>query len=735
MADTEFSSVEWWMSWNGHSMLLGTTNGEKITADTLNEFGYSNWLGGMKREDVDRDKDASDDDSGLPNWTIKLYRVGDAPVVGGPTTAMVVADDLYATTVTDGDGDYSFRDVPPGQYRVEENMIPGWEQMLAPAGTFSVKDGTEKGGLDFLNAHTRITKTFELTFEDAPAGMSFKVDYAGSVGGSGVNGSIDLVDQGDGTFSADMPVAYGTTFSSFAWIANETGWSPVVLGNTDGETLTADKTNEFTYDGSASGSKFNDLNGNGAWDTLEPGLPDWEITLYRAAPVLDFLVSDVIAQPLSTWVVYRTTHTGAGGAYSFDGLVPGMYRVEETLKDGWQQTKDSGTPFTVGNDAPVTGLDFGNREEITKTFELTYAGAPLGTTFGVDYTIGSDTKSLALSGDGSTFKATEDLMAVTTIDSWTWYANYLGEKVTLGTDAPEGGELLSVDATNTFTYDGQLSGHKFNDVDGDGTWDATEPPLAEWNILLFRKAPQQLNAAGSVTTPTVPAGYSYYAQTTTAPDGSYSFTGVLPGQYYVVEGVQTGWTRTVSPEGPITVADGTSIEKLDFGNWVPFVPFTAPDMGIEKSASPTVAHPGDEIVYTLRYFNDGKGSATNVVVVDDYDETKMEVVNASGGTDAAGKITWHIPGPLAPGASGTIKYTMRVKDGVAAGTLIDNTAKVFIEGVPDDTMADNSDLAQIRVPGDPFLPFTGADMTLLLVAAAVLALAGLALRRFARVRA
>jgi uncharacterized repeat protein (TIGR01451 family) len=183
------------------------------------------------------------------------------------------------------------------------------------------------------------------------------------------------------------------------------------------------------------------------------------------------------------------------------------------------------------------------------------------------------------------------------------------------------------------------------------------------------------------------------------------------------------------------VANGTSIGNLDFGNWVPFIPFTAPDMGIEKSVSPTVAHPGDEVVYTLRYFNDGKGPATNIVVVDDYDETKMEVVNASGGTDAAGKITWHIAGPLAPGASGTIKYTMRVKDDVVAGTLIDNTAKVFIEGVPDDTMADNSDVAQIRVPGDPFLPFTGADMTLLLVAAAVLALAGLALRRFARVRA
>jgi uncharacterized repeat protein (TIGR01451 family) len=733
MADTVLS-VEWWMEWDGHHILLGTTPSEKIEQDTTNYFDYGNWLGGQKREDIDRDRDPLDVETGLGHWIISLYRVGDAPESDGPKASTV--GDFYASTETDGEGYYSFRDVPPGEYFVQETLVGGWEQMLAPVGTFTVRDGSETGGLDFLNARAQVVKTFDLTLTGAPAGIDFRVGYSGSIGDKSVNGWIDLVSQGDGSFTATMPVAYGTTFTGFDWVADEAGWPTVTLGLTDGETLTADTTNSFTYEGSASGHKFNDLDGDGVWDETEPGLPDWTITLYRWRALLtdEIGASSVHAMPAGEWVVYDSKTTGDGGDYAFGPLLPGRYYVDETLKPDWTKTKDASTPFTILNDQPISDLDFGNREQITKVFELTYAGAPRDTTFGVDYVLGDAAPTtLDLTGSGGTFTGSTDLMAVTTISSWTWFAMYQGEKVTLGTG---GSEPLSADATNTFTYDGGLSGHKFNDLNGNGAWDSGEPPLAEWPIVLYRQASEQrLKVSGMEVTPTVPSDYVPYAQTTTAADGSYSFTGVLPGSYYLAEGVKAGWTRTKSPSGPITVADGTAIADLDFGNWVPFIPFTPPDMGIEKSVSPTSVRPGDEVVYTLRYFNDGKGAAMNILVVDDYDEARMDVVSSSGGTVAGGKITWTILGPLAAGASGTIKYTLRVKDGVTAGTVIDNTAKVSIEGVPDETMGDNSDLAQIKVAGDPFLPFTGADMTLLLVAAAMLALAGLALRRFARIRA
>jgi hypothetical protein len=78
---------------------------------------------------------------------------------------------------------------------------------------------------------------------------------------------------------------------------------------------------------------------------------------------------------------------------------------------------------------------------------------------------------------------------------------------------------------------------------------------------------------------------------------------------------------------------------------------------------------------------------------------------------------------------------MRVRSDVPAGTVINNTATIVFANLTDPTMPDNTDVAQIRVQGLPFLPFTGADLTLyLIIAGAALALA-IAFRGLAKVRA
>jgi hypothetical protein len=71
---------------------------------------------------------------------------------------------------------------------------------------------------------------------------------------------------------------------------------------------------------SISGMKFEDKNGNGARDSGEPGLSGWTIKLMKEGTTV------------------ASQDTAADGSYSFTGVVPGSYTVEEVAQPGWTQT-------------------------------------------------------------------------------------------------------------------------------------------------------------------------------------------------------------------------------------------------------------------------------------------------------------------------------------------------------------------------------------------------------------
>jgi hypothetical protein len=108
------------------------------------------------------------------------------------------------------------------------------------------------------------------------------------------------------------------------------------------------------------GSKFDDLNGNGLRDAVEPGLPGWQIWLdLNGNGTLDS------GEP--------TTTTDSNGMFTFTGLADGNYLVNETLQSGWVQTcpgsPASPDPYSVtlknGSVNPFTAIVFGNRRTQT----------------------------------------------------------------------------------------------------------------------------------------------------------------------------------------------------------------------------------------------------------------------------------------------------------------------------------------------------------------------------------
>ncbi len=162
----------------------------------------------------------------------------------------------------------------------------------------------------------------------------------------------------------------------------------------------------------------------------------------------------------------------------------------------------------------------------------------------------------------------------------------------------------------------------------------------------------------------------------------------------------------------------------------PFSPLGLPDIGVVKRADKTLADPGERVVYTITYTNVSTTTAEGITITDDYDQRYAEVVNAAGGTVSGGRIVWSDPVALFPGESRSITYTMRIVADMPDGTT--NVDNIVVVRTPDDTNASNDrDDWRVRV-GEPFLPFTGAEGSLLALLGAALLLIGLTVRRYGR---
>jgi hypothetical protein len=145
---------------------------------------------------------------------------------------------------------------------------------------------------------------------------------------------------------------------------------------------------------------------------------------------------------------------------------------------------------------------------------------------------------------------------------------YTGIVLNSGDDVFLGDEVK--DASFADWTPGKKRGMKFGDTNGNGQKDDGEPGLGGWNIHLLKWV----------------AGAWVHVDTTTFtnPDGTYEFTGLMPGvQYAVCEVLKPGWTQTypsadgyldclfVPIHGPIgydfELVSGEVEDGNDFGNF------------------------------------------------------------------------------------------------------------------------------------------------------------------------
>ncbi|MBN2473948.1 MAG: M10 family metallopeptidase C-terminal domain-containing protein [Pirellulales bacterium] len=109
-----------------------------------------------------------------------------------------------------------------------------------------------------------------------------------------------------------------------------------------------------------------------------------------------------------------------------------------------------------------------------------------------------------------------------------------------------------------------IMGQKFEDLDGEGTWDADETPLGGWTIELY-------DDLGDFVASTVTADLDLDDDGSIDPiteRGVYRFEDLDPGTYTVVEVLQGGHQQT-APDGgshEVTLDSGETAEGLNFGN-------------------------------------------------------------------------------------------------------------------------------------------------------------------------
>src|SRR5262249_23573633 len=93
-------------------------------------------ISGEKFNDLNGDGFLEPGEPGLPGWTIQLVNS---------------AGKVVGSSVTDANGNYSFANVGPGTYTVQEHLKTGWVQTTPGApGTFTVAaaSGQDVSGLD-----------------------------------------------------------------------------------------------------------------------------------------------------------------------------------------------------------------------------------------------------------------------------------------------------------------------------------------------------------------------------------------------------------------------------------------------------------------------------------------------------------------------------------------------------------------------------------------------------------
>jgi hypothetical protein len=242
----------------------------------------------------------------------------------------------------DDDGDAAlanwkeFVDLAPGTYTVTEASVGGWSLTGLSCDTNNFTANGAQVSVQ-LAAGQVTTCTYTNTKLGSISGTKYEVNADGSTvkvepngwlitlfEGGVSTGLTDTTDEnGNYSFGDLLPGDYSVTETSIGgWTQIYSPLSPITL--VAGQEVIGKDFGNFK-NGSISGYKFNDYDGQGDEDSGDEHLAGWTMTLYLVTDEGNVQVGDPVV-------------TNSEGNYGFTNLAPGTYWVCETGKAGWVQT-------------------------------------------------------------------------------------------------------------------------------------------------------------------------------------------------------------------------------------------------------------------------------------------------------------------------------------------------------------------------------------------------------------
>jgi len=698
--------------------------------------------------DLDGDGVQDAGEAGVPGVTVELLSSGGT---------------VLDTATTDADGAYLFTELAPGTYRVRFTAPDGTVFTTADAGADEAADSDPDATTGETAAVAITSGQEDRRGDDGLVGTGSLGDRvwedldgdgvqdAGEPGiegatvaltWAGPDGDLGTADDGDlGTTTTDADGAYlfeglppGDFIVTFTTPAGLTP-VPADAGSDDAADSDADPATGATgvvtlaagdedlsvdagfYTVVALGDRvWEDVDGDGVQDALEPGVADVEVTLYG---------------PDGTTVIDTTT-TDADGAYLFEGLVPGEYVVGFAPPAGLLITvADAGSDDAVDSDAdPATGLTAtivleSGVDDLSIDAGL-YTAAGLGDRVWFDL----DGDGVQGAGEASAPGVTVELLSSggTVLDTATTGADgeYLFTGLAPGAysvrfTAPAGTDLTTAGQGGDGTLDsdadpttgetalvtivsgqedrrvdaglvgtGSLGDRVWEDLDGDGVQDSGDPGIEGATVALTWAGPD--GAFGTDDDGDL-------GTLTTDADGAYLFDGLPPGEYratvttvpgglvptFDLDGVETASTATA------TLEPGADRTDVDFGYR------QEADLVLGKTVDDDTLDATDTAVFRITVGNDGPNPAEGPIVVTDTLPAGLTPASAIGTgwtCDIVGPVvTCEAAGPLANGGTLEEIVVTATVDATAETTLV-NTATVAAATYETDE-TDNTDTATV----------------------------------------
>ena len=584
---------------------------------------------------------------------------------------------VVGTVTTNAQGQYLFTNLIAGNYIVElaaSNFNGG-----GPLFSFQSSTGT-------ANA-----------FEPAPAGATDKQDHGTTTGTLGSGGSIQ---------SATMAIGPGMP----------TGETP------NNDPNTPDNQSNLTVDfgvfqqtaatSSVSGRVFLDFNNSGTFNGPDTGISGVTVTLSGGD----------LSAPI-------TVTTDAQGNFTFTNLAAGTYTITQTQpttpanQTGKDKAGTAGGNVTVAN--TISNIVLGATTQATGYL---FAEVPLLSTGGAVYEDQNgngrkDTGEPGIAGVTVTLTGTSVVSGAITARTATTDSsgNYTFTGLTPGTYTitetqptafADGREQNGTPAAATVTNDrfagitlstaaastgfnfgevqgASLAGVVYDDVNNDGS-QASTGEVGIQGVTIRLAGTNDLGQAVSRTT-------------TTAADGTYSFTGLRPGKYRVIETQPAGWrdgkeTAGTSAGNATAFNDRITGIVLDSGETATGYLFgerAATDMAVTMTPVSTTIQPGGEVTITFTARNLGSVLAAGVEVTVNFGGLTFVSSNSTDFDSTTRK--WTI-GDLAGGATETIEIVLRAG---FAGTFTP-TARLTTT-TPELSMANNTDSSTVFA-GTPITP-------------------------------